>query len=412
ECEGERWGDRVGDRALEIALHYELAKIPRGVYTFTLKAARQSLAACDLKTAMVLFRRAEEMVDAAEAHPNSGELSELEEASSVLKGDQVAIEVAHLERRLGEYDSARQDYRKLLGSDSGEIALWARWGLGDLAMRQGEFDEATSWFETSRRDAMRALQFPNSDIREAVASLVDAYCLFGLGNIDFLRGDLSAAQMTLGESLERAQACHEKLLETEVLRALAEIAWRRGELDRSELLRRRATLTVERFGDNEERALMTLYQADFMSRSGNPGEAEIRANEAIDAFEELGKRHYVAHSLLLLGRISQGRGANKDAAQSLRKAHRFYEMFRDKRGLTECKYHLAALAFAIRRFPDTQSLVRDALEGYRAMGARRGEARCWMLVGRLERELGKLDKSERTFAEAARTFSDLGDLRM
>jgi tetratricopeptide (TPR) repeat protein len=114
----------------------------------------------------------------------------------------------------------------------------------------------------------------------------------------------------------------------------------------------------------------------------------------------------------LLGKIAQGRGANKDAAESLRKAHRFYEMFRDRRGLTECKYHLADLAFAIRRFPDTQSLVRDALEGYRAMGARRGEARCWMLVGRLERELGKLDKSERTFAEAARTFSDLGDLRL
>ncbi|MEC9442025.1 MAG: protein kinase [Myxococcota bacterium] len=412
EAKIKRWGDHIGARALEIAQHYQYAKNPRGVYKFTLKAARQSLAACDLKTAMRLFRRAEEIAEAVEAAPNSGELSELEEASVVLRGDQVALEVAHLERRLGEYDSARQDYRKLLGSESGEIALWARWGLGDLAMRQGEFDEATSWFEASRRDAMRALQFPSSDIRDAVASLVDAYCLYGLGNIDFLRGDLSASHMTLGEALDKAQNSQEKLLETEVLRALAEIAWRRGEADRAELYRRRAVLTVERFGDVEERALMQLNTAEFLSQSGQPSDAEARAKEAIDSFEELGKRHYVAHSLLLLGKIAQGRGANKDAAESLRKAHRFYEMFRDRRGLTECKYHLADLAFAIRRFPDTQSLVRDALEGYRAMGARRGEARCWMLVGRLERELGKLDKSERTFAEAARTFSDLGDLRL
>ncbi|CAN0441509.1 unnamed protein product, partial [Laminaria digitata] len=40
ESKIKRWGDRVGDRALEIARHYQLAKIPRGVYTFTLKAAR------------------------------------------------------------------------------------------------------------------------------------------------------------------------------------------------------------------------------------------------------------------------------------------------------------------------------------------------------------------------------------
>ena len=412
EAKIKRWGDRVGDRALEIAQHYQQAKIPRGVYKYTLKAARQALAACDLKSAMHLFRRAEEMAEAAETSPSSGELLELEEASVVLRGDQVAIEVAHLERRLGEYDSARQDYRKLLNSDSGEMTLWSRWGLGDLALRQGEFDEATSWFEAARRDAMRALQFPSNDIREGVANLVDAYCLHGLGSITFLRGDLSAAQMTLGEALEKAQACQEKLLETEILRSLAEVCWRRGDLDRAELYRQRAKLIVERFGDPEEHAMMSLYVSDYLRQIGQPTQAEERANMAIEAFEDLGKRHYVAHSLLLIGQIARGRGANKQAAEALRKAHRFYEMFSDRRGLTDCKYQLAALAFSIRRFPDTQALVRDALEGYRAMGSRRGEARCWLLVGRLERELGKLDKAERTCAEAARTFSELGDLRL
>ena len=406
------WGDRLGERALEIAHHYQQAKLPRGVYTYTLKAARQALAACDLKTAMELFRKAEGLVASLEERPDSAEISEVEEAASMLRGDQVALEVAHLERRLGEYDSARKDYRKLLSSQAGEIALWARWGLGDLAMRQGDFDEAVSWFEAARREAMRALQFPSSDVREAVAGMVDAYCLYGLGNITFLRGDLGAAQMTLGEALEKAQSSREKLLETEVLRALAQVAWRRGEDDRAEIYERRGALLVERFGDVEELALSELTQAERLHQRGQPTEAAARAECALADFEELGKRHYVAHCLLLLGQIQWGRGQNKQAAQSYRKAHRFYEMFQDRRGLTECKYHLAALAFSIRRFSDTQSLVRDALEGYRAMGDRRGEARAWMLVGRLERELGKLERSERTFAEAARHLSEIGDLRL
>lgn len=406
------WGTGVGDRALDLVYHFQQARDPRGVYKYTILAARHALVSCDLKAAMELFRSAEDLATRWQSSAAVDEYGSLEEVSTALQGEQVALEVAHLERRLGEYDSSRQDYRKLLASEAGEIALWSRWGLGDLALRQGDFDEAVSWFEAARRDAMRALQFPSADIPETSAAMVDAYCLYGLGVITFLRGDLTAAQMTLGEAMDKARACREKLLETEILRVLSDASWMRGEVDKSEIYRRRSLLIVERFGDVEELALSTLYQARFSRQAGQPTEAASKLEEAQASFESLGKRHYIAHCLVLEGQILWGRGSNKPAAQAYRKAHRFYEMFRDRRGLTECKYHLATLAFSIRRFPDTQSLVRDALEGYRAMGDRRGEAMCWLVVGRLERELTKLDKAERTFGEAAKTFSELGDLRM
>lgn len=398
--------------AFDIAHHYEIARHVPGIYKYTLLAARQALVNCDLKNAHKLFKRVEAVQDsvqnASSFDPFSA--SSLEEQSSYIRGEQIALEVAHLARRLGDYDSAKQDYRKLLNAP-GNIALWAKWGLGDLSIRQGEYDDAASWFDAARHDALHALQFPTPDVHDAVAQLVDAYCLFGLGYIGSIRHDLEPAQLELQSALEQAMNCHEKLLETEILRAISHVAWLRGDQNTSEQARQRAMLIVEGHGDEEEYALAILHTAQHAQHAGLHTEAVARAEDALHRFEELGKRHFVAHCLMTLGQLARGTGDNKQAAQLLRKAHRFYEMFNDRAGLTSCKHNLADLAIHIKRYPDTQVLIRDALEGYRAMGDRRNETCCWMTVGRLELAVDQIDKAERTFAECAKKLSKIGDIR-
>lgn len=406
------WGTHVGAHSLDIAQHYEHAKYTEGVYKYTLIAAQQAMVDCDLKEAMRLFKRVEMIAESA-ANASSLDpfaMTSLEENSSFINGQQIALEVAHLARRLGEYDSAKQDYRKLLNV-SGDIALWSKWGLGDLAIRQGDYKDAVNWFEAARRDALHALQFPTPDVHDSIARLVDAYCLFGLGYVGAQRNDLEPSQTALQNALESAMACEEKLLETEILRCISDVSWLRGDHVTAEEARQRSSLIVEHYGDHEERALSMLHAAQHAQRSGLHANALARAEQAQELFETLGKRHYAAHCMLTLGHLAQSRGDNKEAAQLFRKAHRFYEMFNDRAGLTLCKHHLADLAIAIRRFPDTQVLIRDALEGYRVMGDRRSETMCWLTIGRLEHELGHLDKAERTFAECAKKLSKIGDIR-
>ena len=409
EAKVQFWGERVDDHATEIAGHYHWAKIPAGVYKYTLKAARHALALCDLKGAIRLFREAEGTLLALENESNLGHENTVALGHRI---EQVTLEVAHLERRLGEYEPARKDYRKLLSSTSAEISLWARWGLGELSCDQGEFDEANSWFEAARKDALEMLQFSREGTAQVSTQLVDAYCLHGLGEVCLLRGDLHGAMAVLQEAIVRARGLREKLLETEVLRALSDVAWRTGETAKSEEYRRAAMLLVERFGDREEQAVANLHHAKHLRAIGHVGEADARAEQAVEAFDELGKRHFVAHGLMVRGQICWGRGANKEAAQFYRKAHRFYDMFQDRRGRTQCKFALAQLAFSIKRFSDAQNLVRDALEGFRAMGDRRGESEVQLLAGQLERELGQLSHAERTFSDVAQTTSELGDLRL
>lgn len=398
-----------GERALEIVEHYKHAKDPAGVYHYTLKAARAALNACDLKASMRLFRQAEELAESVR-HAEGTQLNELSQMSQLINHDEIALEVAHLSRRLGEYDAARQAYRKLLGAQDVAIGLWARWGLGELSQRLGDFEEAIGWYESARRESLKAKQFAQP-LHDRVAGLIDAYCLFGLGHVTMLRGDYIAANMTLGEALERAQRMQERALESAVLLVTAEVVWRRGDKVRAEIYRRRALMLIDGYGDKEIEALASMYMARYALCVGEIGVARAKLEEAHDAFEALGKRHYVAHCLLLKGKMFWLCDESKEAAKTYRQAHRFYEMFNDRRGLTECKAQLASLALSIRRYPDAQTLIRDALEGYRAMHDRAGEAWCRVLIGRLELALQKYDKAARTFMDVVSAMEELGDVQ-
>lgn len=111
----------------------------------------------------------------------------------------------------------------------------------------------------------------------------------------------------------------------------------------------------------------------------------------------------------MLGRIAWARGDYKEAASQYREAHRLYEAFEDRRGVTHCKRHLAQLAFSIHKHKEAQTLLRDALEGYRTMGDRIGIARCRLLLGRLDQHRGK--PVDGVFDTIATELARLGDHR-
>lgn len=396
------YGSRARQHALEIAEHYRRARDPRGVYAYTVKAARSAMAASDLKSAIRLYREAADIVERDETVTDG--LEEL--SSAVLQGDDVALEVANLEVKIGEYASARDHFRSLLRSASRDVALRARYGLGDLALRQGELDEAVGWFEAALREA-DTLNGAGSD--SETAQQVQAHARFGLGRIAHLRGNFVEAEPPLTDALERAQQLGLRQLEGEVLRTLSDVVWSRGDLDTAEVYRRRAMMLAETSEDREALAQAYLHSAEHHHSIGQPKRAEREANDARAIFDELGKRHAIANCMLVLGRIAWARGDYKEAASQYREAHRLYEAFEDRRGTTHCKRHLAQLAFSINKHKEAQTLLRDAIEGYRAMGDRIGNARCRLLMGRLDQQRGK--PVDDVFDTIATELARLGDHR-
>ncbi len=400
------YGSRARQHALEIAEHYRRARDPKGVYVYTVSAARSAMAASDLKSAIRLYREAHDIAEREESFDDPARDGGFERVSTILQGEEVALEVAHLEVKIGDYAIAREHYRTLLRSQERGVAVWARWGLGDLALKQGELDEAVGWFEASLREAQKMAE---DEAFAEEADEVESYAMAGVGRVAYLRGDYVEADEMLTAALENAQGHGLRQLEGEILRTLSDVVWSRGDGDKAEVYRRRASILAESSEDREALAHAQLHSAQYHQAIGQPTRAEKEVTEAREIFDELGKRHAIAHCLLVLGRIAWARGDYKEAAGHYREAHRLYEAFEDRRGVTHCKRHLARLAFSIQKHREAQTLLRDALEGYRTMGDRIGVARCKLLLGRLDQQRGK--SVDGVFSSIATELARLGDHR-
>ncbi len=393
------YGERASSHALEIADHYRHAKDSQGVYRFTVKGARTALASSNLPEAIKLYRAAKVIADRDHNTFPMEVSGGLAETSVVLRSSEVALEVALLELRLGEYHGARSHFRVLLRDPSQFVSAWARWGLGALALEQGELEEAIGWFEATERDGIKL-----EDSGKIVTS-----SLLGRGRIEFLQGKLGASSTTLKSALDRAQQLHISGLESEILRVLADVTWIMGKDDQSDIYRRRATILAETSNDPEALAFSTFQAALYHRRNGNVVRAIELLKSAMGMFEDLGKRHLLAHCLVENGKLRLGQGNVKEAANTLREALRLYEGFDDRRGITSCKTVLAELAFSIGKKREAKRFIDDALEGYLTMGDRRGQAYCKLLMGEVALSIGK-PRSE-VFVNLVKEFEQIEDLR-
>lgn len=396
------YGDRIDHRALEIVDHYRRARQPRGVYLYTLKAARAAANASDLKTAMQLYREAEELVDSARLEEASAE--ELAEQSYVLHGEEVALEVAHLERRVGEYASARSHYRQLLAMNDPDVALWARWGLGKLAEKQGDLDEAEGWFEAARREAESARVHGN----EQLAERIEARCLCALGGLALMRSDYTRAEMLLGEAVDAARQLAEAVVEAEALGRLSEVYLLQGKIGRADKFHRRGLILAESVDDDEALAHHRLRAAWMDAQAGGLDRARESLEAACAAFEELGAHHALSECLLRRGEISLRAGDLKDAARDLRAAHKGFSDYDDRRGVTQCKLALAKLALEIGRKKEAATLGKSALKNFEQMGDQRGVGDAEIIVGRLALAKDEPVLAAEWFARAVATFEAVG----
>jgi serine/threonine protein kinase/tetratricopeptide (TPR) repeat protein len=400
ESKIEFYGDRVDSKAPEIVEHYRRAREPKGVYIYTLKAARAAANASDLKQAMQLYREAEQLAESAHAEKAEGLLAD---ASYVLETEEVALEVAHLERRVGEYESARDHYRKLLASDDPGIALWARWGLGKLSERQASMEEAEGWFEAARREARMAEDLGH----ERIADIVDAFSLHELGRLAAIQSDDAMALSRFEAALEKAKRRNQRALEAKILADLCILRARHDDFDAASEFQQRAVILAESIGDRELVAEVQMVISEFLVDRGRGDEAMKALAEAKKTFKKLGEEHTGGHCRLRIGWLQWLRGSYKDAARSLRKTHKTFQAFNDERGVTLCKLYLANLALSIGRDKEARSLVTAALNGFVKIGDRRHQADCLMIKARLVRGAGAHSDALSRFDEALREYEDL-----
>lgn len=403
------YGEKYHQYAREFIDHYRHARDPSGVYAFTVKAARAAADAANLKEAMALYRDAKHLAD---HEPVAIDSPYLVDISGILKGEEVTLEVAHLERRIGDYPSSREHYRRLLDNQNPALSLWARWGMGEISRRQGDHDDARNWFREARnqvKDIWQTLR--TRDIRQTL-QIVDSYCLVGLAISAHAQGLFHETQRILEESLARSEKIQDRALQARVLRLLTDTYWRRGESRLAEVHFRKAAILEESLVDRDVIANGLRFSAIFLREVGQPKKAAEQALKALEYIEALSQKHDSAQILLTLGELAFSRGDFKSAANYLHQAHPTFAHFKDLHGIANCKLALAHVAFAVDRFKETQTLVLESMDGFRTISDRRGLTIARFLLGRLELALGRPDNALKTLTDTVQHFDRISERRL
>ncbi len=404
----QHYGDSYHQRALEFVDHYAKAREPSGVYAYTVRAAQNAADGAKLREAMSLFRDAEALVADADVSPHS---PGLDEVSDVLSGPEVALEVAHLERRVGEYNSAQAHYRELLDHSDPQIDLWARWGLGEVHRRRGHLKQARNWYDDTRRAIQSIWKGPNADDVRALLQRVDTYCIFSLAQLTHARGLYPKAQQWIDQGLKRADKLGERSLEARLLRLATDTHWRRGQSRDAEVCHRRAAILEEEINDRSLQAHGQRHEARFLRAVGQPRQAQKRAERALDALVDLDQTHDAAHARLLLGHLAFSAANYKRAARFYRAAHDIFEDFQDIRGVAHCNLALANLAYTVNRYKETQTLVREAMGTLRSIGDVAALTEARLLMGRLRLTARHATKALPLLSDAVEHFQRLDDQR-
>ncbi|MCY9783166.1 hypothetical protein KIK06_04580 [Nocardiopsis sp. EMB25] len=194
----------------------------------------------------------------------------------------------------------------------------------------------------------------------------------GLGDAEWLLGDLDAAVEAYGAALEANAVAGDPWVEGFAERQLGVVAWRRGERDGSAVVHARRALEVFReAGERRGEAMALLSLADFAVDSNDVEEALTDCQAAIDVFTDIGAVWSVAWAQCTLGRILTESGRAGEAVGVYETAVTVFEDHGDDDSLAVAR---TGMAEALIRLDDTDraaAALRAVLDHFRDHGDHR-----------------------------------------
>ncbi len=314
-----------------------------------------------------------EMMDAAAARIEQGDLKDAPEAELRLRGT-----IGSTYRQLALYpesasmlEAAAALARSLHPGDHPDTADT----LNDLAMLlqvRGDLEGAQKYFRESL-DMVRRLR---PDLR-AGGSMAVAACLNNLASVLRARGDLAGAGPLMRESLDirRRLAPGDDPALARGLNSLANLLHDLGDLDGAEAYYRESLDMRRRLyaGDHPDVAVAVNNMAELLNDRGDVAGAEPLYREAIDMFRRVhhADHPFVANGLNNLANLLRGRG-DLDAAEaryreSLEIRRRLFPG--DHAAVAQSLNNLGLLLMHRADLANAESLLREALDMKRRLFA-------------------------------------------
>lgn len=181
----------------------------------------------------------------------------------------------------------------------------ALYAAGEIAVSEGEFDEAVPLLE-------QALQ-----LAQNLPGWVAGVTLNALGNTASQRDDLDLATAYYTEALERFQSDGDLPFAAVPLQNLGRMAGLRGNQEQAVEYAEQSVAFARRRGDRPRESSSLLSLARIALQQGNPALAEALAREALAVLRDLRSPVFLANCLIVLGEIASASGRDGRAARLL-----------------------------------------------------------------------------------------------
>ncbi|MBH23276.1 MAG: hypothetical protein CMH57_02205 [Myxococcales bacterium] len=416
-----------------IAHHWAQAGDRARSLEFSLREARAAEESWDLRSARSLYRSVDEEL-------------RLKQAVNVMRIE-VLYALGRLHSRFGELGPAEDTLRGAIEmSRQLEDARWegkAQVVLGKVLIWQSRHREALRCF----RRAMACFSGLSDTTSIDVAGLADAQ--LGQGEVARVRGDLTTAEATLAQALQKARQAHSPEVEAPCLQALGRIAYLAGRLGdsigflqgaaqqfesaglvvegtsaQSDLAlvqlrvygRHVALETVGRSlktlgvaGDRLEAANARLHQSIVLRRGMDLNAATQSAQQAMTVFREFSHSYGVAKATLMLAELNLMRGDIEQAEVQGQESLQQHEAIGDAHGTALCLLFLGQCALEQGRDEEARSQLAHALDIVTKNGLSLYRAICNAYLGCVEEQRVNLDAAHAFYTEAYNLALQSGD---
>ena len=273
----------------------------------------------------------------------------------------VALQIEGL-RQLGElaqeqadYAGAEERYRQVLGlldeapDDQTRIRTTAH--LGVLRYRQGDFEQARSYLESS-------LELARSRRYEDLAPPI----LTPLAYLHLQQGDREGAEALFQEALDLARQQGNREWQAGTLTNLANLYLQRGDLETAAKFTEEANTAFTELGNAKGRLVTLINLGAVRLHQGDLNEAERLTREARELARESGDRRSETFALGALGYFRSRRGELAGAEQRLTEAQEIGAPLGDREITWQLARNLAYLRARQGRLGEAEAALQRALE--------------------------------------------------
>jgi class 3 adenylate cyclase/tetratricopeptide (TPR) repeat protein len=237
----------------------------------------------------------------------------------------------------GEWEGAGTAYTQALELAGDDVAAraWAQAGLGELARKRGQYDEAADW-----------LRRAGSGFAAAGIDEGDGLVLHQIGTLAAYRGDYDTARSAFEASLEIRRRLDDKASMGALFSNLGIIAEYAGDYDRARELHEQGIAVRLEAGDKWGVGVSRGNLGNIAFLQGKLDEARRWLEDALLILSEVGDRWMIANAQNNLANVAREQGDRERAAGLYADALRAYADYEDTRALAYLFEDVAALAAA------------------------------------------------------------------